>query len=69
MRKINYGIESFRNGGEYRKIKKIFLKLSRYHCDLAIMVTFLSDNPIEDLFVRFSVKQLLIEKAKNKYHI
>uniref|UniRef100_A0A7S2TR25 Uncharacterized protein n=2 Tax=Lotharella oceanica TaxID=641309 RepID=A0A7S2TR25_9EUKA len=55
IRKINYGLESFRSIIEYKKIKKIFSKLSQYQCDLVIFISFLSDSLIEDLFVKFSV--------------
>jgi len=54
IRKINYGLEAFRTIIEYKKIKKIFSKLSHHQCDLVIFITFLSDSLIEDLFVKFS---------------
>nr|BAS01520.1 T-complex protein theta SU [Lotharella vacuolata] len=56
IRKKNYGFESFKFMFEYKKIKKIFLKLSQLKCNLVVLITFLSEELIEDLFINHSKK-------------
>lgn len=62
VRKINHGFESYKPMCEYKKIKKIFTKLSWSRCDLVILISFLSNNLLEELFIRYSVKNKVYRK-------